>query len=70
MSYITLFMLINPDVINGLGSDGICWSPLGVTSKQVAQFHCDERYQVLPAYSQDGIVLSRAFCGSTNAYVF
>jgi transposase len=36
----------------------------------VAQFHRDERYQILPAYSQDGIVLSRVFRGSTDASVF
>lgn len=46
------------------------WSPLGVAPKQVAQFHRDERYQILPAYSQDGIVLSRVFRGSTDASVF
>lgn len=28
------------------------WSPLGVTPVQVAQFHRDQRYQILPAYSR------------------
>lgn len=37
---------------------------------QVSQFHRDERYQILPAYAQDGIVLSRIFRGSTDASVF
>jgi hypothetical protein len=46
------------------------WSPLGVAPKQVSQFHRDERYQILPAYSQDGIVLTRVFRGSTDALVF
>ncbi|KAH9225096.1 hypothetical protein K456DRAFT_1945781 [Colletotrichum gloeosporioides 23] len=32
------------------------WSPLSVTPKQVAQFHRNRRYQILPAYAQDGVV--------------
>ncbi|CEJ62928.1 Putative Transposase [Penicillium brasilianum] len=46
------------------------WSPLGVTPLQVANFHRDQRYQILPAYCQDGIVLSRVFQGSTDATLF
>lgn len=46
------------------------WSPLGVAPRQVSQFHRDERYQVLPAYAQDGILLTRVFRGSTDAAVF
>ncbi|KAJ6116937.1 hypothetical protein N7512_006662 [Penicillium capsulatum] len=46
------------------------WSPLGIAPRQVSQFHRDERYQILPAYAQDGIVLSRVFRGSTDATVF
>lgn len=46
------------------------WSPLGVRPVQVSQFHRDRRYQILPAYTQDGIVLSRVFQGPTNASVF
>ena len=46
------------------------WSPLGVAPVQVSQFHHDERYQILPAYAQNGIVLSRVFRGSTDATVF
>lgn len=46
------------------------WSPLGVAPRQVSQFHRDERYQILPAYAQDGLVLSRVFRGSTDAIVF
>lgn len=60
---------MNPDVINGLGSGGqaghhmrcpLCGS----------QFHRDQRYQILPAYAQDGIVFSRVFRGSADATVF
>lgn len=46
------------------------WSPLGTTPVQVSKFHRDQRYQILPAYAQDGIVLSRVFKGSTDASVF
>ncbi|EED14549.1 conserved hypothetical protein [Talaromyces stipitatus ATCC 10500] len=29
------------------------WAPLGVAPSQVAKFHRDQRYQILPAYAQD-----------------
>lgn len=34
------------------------WCPLGTAPLQVANFHRDQRYQILPAYCQDAIVLS------------
>lgn len=37
---------------------------------QISKFHRDQRYQILPAYAQDGIVLSRVFRDSTDASVF
>jgi hypothetical protein len=46
------------------------WSPLGVTSVQLSKFHRGQRYQILPAYTQDGIIISNIFQGSTNAAVF
>jgi hypothetical protein len=46
------------------------WSPLGVTPDQVCQFHQGQRCQILPAYAQNGIILSRIFQGSTNALFF
>lgn len=46
------------------------WSPFGTTPVQVSKFHRDQRYQILPAYTQDGILLSRVFQGSTDALVF
>jgi transposase len=46
------------------------WSPLGVTPVQIAQFHRGDRYQILPAYSQNGILLARVFQGSTDSEVF
>lgn len=45
-------------------------SPLGKAPVQVSQFHRDQRYQILPAYAQDGIVLSRVFQGSTDSTAF
>ncbi|KAJ5348522.1 uncharacterized protein N7506_001775 [Penicillium brevicompactum] len=46
------------------------WSPIGVSPMQVSQLHRVQRYQILPAYAQDGIVFSRVFRGSTDATVF
>ncbi|KAJ5851110.1 hypothetical protein N7455_010966 [Penicillium solitum] len=46
------------------------WSPLGVTPIQVSKFHRGQRYLILPAYAQDGVVLSRIFKGSTDASFF
>ena len=46
------------------------WSPRGVTPVMVAQFQRGQRYQILPAYSQDGIVCARVFQGSTDANIF
>lgn len=40
------------------------WAPLGVAPVQVAQFHRGRRYQILPAYTQDGILFSRVFSGA------
>lgn len=53
-----------------IGFRRTAWSPLGVTPLQVTQFHRGQRYQILPAYSQDGIVLSRIFKGTTDSAMF
>lgn len=45
-------------------------SPLGITPVQVSKFHRDKRYQILPAYAEDDIVLSQIFQGSTNTIIF
>jgi hypothetical protein len=37
------------------------WSPLGTTPVQIAQYQREQRYQILPAYTQDGMLLSRVF---------
>lgn len=46
------------------------WSPRGAPPVQVAHFQRGERYQILPAYAQDGIIFSKVFQGSTDARVF
>jgi hypothetical protein len=46
------------------------WSPLGVAPVQVAKFHRDQRHQILPAYTQDGVLFSQVFHGSTDSAVF
>jgi transposase len=45
------------------------WS-LGVTPVQISKFQRDKRYQILPAYAQDRMVLRRVFQGSTDVDVF
>ena len=46
------------------------WQFVYVTPVQITKFHRGRRYQILPAYSQDGILLSRIFQGPTDDAVF
>jgi transposase len=46
------------------------WSPVGVTPVKIAQFQRERRYQILPAYTQDGVILARVFQGSTDSALF
>ena len=46
------------------------WSPRGVTPEKITQFQRGQRYQILPAYDQDGFVFVRFFQGSTDAAFF
>ena len=46
------------------------WSPIGITPVQIAKFQREQRYQILPAYIQDGVILARVFQGSTDGTVF
>lgn len=41
-----------------------------VTPIQIAQFQHEQRYQILQAYTEDGIILTRVFQGSTDSTVF
>lgn len=46
------------------------WAPRGVTPVQVEPFQRGKRYQILPAYTQDGILVAQIFEGTTNADIF
>lgn len=46
------------------------WAPVGVRPVQVAHYSRGYRFQILPAYSQDGILLSRIYQGSTDGPIF
>ena len=46
------------------------WSLRGVTPRQVGQLQRGPRYQILPAYTQNGVLHARVFEGSTDAVVF
>jgi transposase len=41
-----------------------------VTPVQTSRFQRGQRYQILPAYCQDGILMFRVFQGSTDASIF
>jgi hypothetical protein len=45
-------------------------APLGKTPIQVSQFQREQRYQILPAYTQDSIISARVFQGSTDSTIF
>jgi transposase len=46
------------------------WSPTSTTRIQVTRFQRENRYQILPAYAQDGIIYARVFQGSIDSTVF
>jgi len=46
------------------------WSPLGIAPVQTEKFHRGQRHHILPAYTQDGIMLARVYQGSTDGEVF
>lgn len=46
------------------------WSPLGVTPVQIARFQRGQRYHILPAYTQNGVLFSRVYQGMTDSVVF
>jgi hypothetical protein len=54
----------------GIGFRRTGWSPLDVAPVQVAKFHRDRLYHILPAYTQDGVLFSQVFQGSTDSAVF
>jgi transposase len=52
------------------GSRRTGWAPLGVTPTEVSQFQREQRYQILPAYTVNGIIHARVFQGSTDSTIF
>jgi transposase len=46
------------------------WSPIGVAPVQITAFHRDSRYHILPAYTQDGVLFSQVFQGTTDSVVY
>lgn len=46
------------------------WAPRGKTPVKINKLNRDTRYQILPAYAVDGIVLARFYTGSTDAIWF
>ena len=46
------------------------WAPRGQRPRQVKRFHRGQRLQILPAYTQDGIIHFRVYEGSTDAQIF
>jgi hypothetical protein len=48
-------------MINGLDLDRRSGLSFGVTPVLIARFWREQRYQILPAYTQDGAILARVF---------
>jgi transposase len=46
------------------------WAPSGITPIEVGRFNREQKYQILAAYTQDGIELARVYSGSTDAAMF
>lgn len=56
------------DTLAGVRRTG--WAPRGIPAVQTANFHREQRHQVLPAYTQDGIIHTQIFQGPTDGEVF
>jgi transposase len=46
------------------------WAPCGVTPIKVSRFQREKRYQILPAYTQDGVIFARVYEGTTDSTFF
>jgi transposase len=46
------------------------WAPRGQRPRQIKRFHRGARFQILPAYTQDGVIHFRVYEGSTDTKVF
>ena len=52
----------------GIHSKG--WAPRGKRPCQVKRFHRGQRFQILPAYTQDGVIHFRVYEGTTDTEIF
>jgi len=55
------------DTATGIRRTG--WSPRGIAPVQTANFHREQRHQILPAYTQYGVLHAKIFQGSTDGDV-
>jgi hypothetical protein len=55
---------------NRVGYRRTGWSPVGIAPVEIARFHHDHRHQILPVYTQEGVLLSRVYLGSTDGELF
>lgn len=46
------------------------WAPRGKRPRQVKRFHRGQRFQILPAYTRDGVLHFRVYEGSTDTEMF
>jgi transposase len=56
------------DTLAGVRRTG--WAPRGMPAVQTARFHREQRHQILPAYTQNGVIHTRIFQGSTDGEFF
>lgn len=53
-----------------IGTKNKGWSKKGITPVQIKRLHRGQRFQILPAYTQDVIIYSEVFEGSTDGEKF
>ncbi len=56
------------DTLVGIRRTG--WAPRGIAPIQTAGFHRKQRHQILPAYTQYGVIHTQIFQGTTDSDVF
>jgi hypothetical protein len=57
-------------VDKSIGIHRKAWAPQGKRPRQIKRFHRGPRFQILPAYTQDGVIHFRVYEGSTDAEIF
>jgi transposase len=54
----------------GIGTQRKGWAPRGKRPRQVKRFHRGRRFQILPAYTQDGVIHFMVYERSTDTEMF